>query len=147
MYNNLPRGSVPLPGHASGMGVLPEYFHKHDIIVTYEDGKEGKSCHVSTNGQYFSLETLIGQPFTWNSIILEQVSYVDQNGDTQFYDLPDAEPVNMLEDPTFTLGAVSKFNGLRWGFNFHFDKKTGRGQLVTDPGSPIVGVFFRFVNT
>lgn len=147
MFTRLPKGSVPLPGHASGMGVLPEYFHKNDIKVTYEDGSLGKSCHVSTNGQYFSLAQLIGQPFTWNSIILEQVSYVDLDGVTQFYDLPDAEPVNMLEDSKFTLGAVSKFNNLRWGFNFHYDKKTGRGQLVTDPGSPIVGVFFRFVNT
>lgn len=136
-----------MPGHASGMGVLPEHFHKHDLAITYVDGTPGKSCHVATNGQYFNLSQLIGQPFNWNSIILEQVSYVDQNGVTQFYDLPTADPVNMLKAQPFTIGAVSKFNGLRWGFNFHYDKGTGRGQLVTDPGSPIVGVFFRFTNT
>lgn len=147
MLTKVERGSVPLPGNVSGMGVLPEYFNKHDIPVTYTDGTPGITCHVATNGQRFALSNLIGRQFNWNSVILDQVSYVDPDGNVKIFDIPKPEAVKITLNKEFTLGYVTKLNNLRWGFNLHINIASGMGQLVTDSGSPIIGAGFHFTNT
>lgn len=144
MLTKIERGSVPLAGQASGMGVLPEHFNKNDVTVTYTDGTIGNTCHVSTNGQYFSLTNLIGGPVKWNAVVFDQISYVDKNGDVAIYDIPEHKAVEITDQKVFTLGYVSKINDLRWGFNLNIE--SGRGQLVVDQGSPIIGVGFHFTN-
>jgi len=145
MLINLERGSVPLGGHASSMGVLPAEFNKRDVPVTFKDGTKGNTCHVATNGQKFSVAQLLGGANPYNGIVLDQISYIDAGGNVQIFDIPEALPVPYKDRENFTLGYVTKLNGLRWGFNFHYESKSGRGQLVKDPGSPIIGACFHFV--
>lgn len=140
------RGSVPLGGAAASMGVLPEEFNCRDVTVSYTDGSVGKACHVATNGQYFSMIELTKSAVPFDSIVFDEVSYKGIDGELKIFAIPPADPVPFKTGKSFTLGYVTKLNGKRWGFNFNYDPKTGRGQFVKDPGSPIVGVYFHLVN-
>lgn len=140
------RGSVPLGGHAASMGVLHEQCNDLNIPVKYKDGTTGITCHVATNGQYFSMEKIIGGNDTFNGIVLNEIAYIDSDGKVQSYKIPESAAVVYKTGRAFTLGYVTKLNNLRWGFNFDYDPKTGRGQLVADPGSPIIGANFYLVN-
>ncbi|ARV77026.1 hypothetical protein PHABIO_395 [Pseudomonas phage Phabio] len=146
MLNKVERGSVPLGGHAASMGVLPELCNDHNVQVSYKDGTTGIASHVATNGQYFSLERLLGGSVNFDHIVLDEISYVDSTGALAIYQIPESAPVPFKTGRVFTLGYVTKLNGLRWGFNFEYDPVNGRGQLVSDPGSPIIGACFHFVN-
>lgn len=146
MLTNVERGSIPLGGHASSMGVLPEEFNNRDVPVSYTDGSVGNACHIAANGQFFSLKQLVGGVNRFNAIVIDEVSYVDTDGDVKIFEVPEAEPTKYLNGKEFTLGYVTKLNNLRWGFNFHYDPVTGRGQIVKDPGSPIIGVCFHLTN-
>lgn len=140
------RGSVPLGGHSASMGVLHEQCNDLNIPVKYKDGTAGVTCHVATNGQYFSLEKITGAANTFDGIVLDEVAYLDSEGNVKVYLIPESAPVPYKTGRPFTLGYVTKLNDLRWGFNFDYDPKTGRGQLTADPGSPIIGANFHFVN-
>lgn len=142
MLTKVARGSVPLGGNAATLGVLPVQCNNHNVPVSYNDGTSGCASHVSTNGQYFHLPTLLGGADQFDSIVLTEISYLNEAGELNVYAIPGMRPVPYKTNRPFTVGHVTKLNNQRWGFNFNYDPKTARGQFVTDQGSPIIGVCF-----
>lgn len=147
MLVNIERGSVPLGGHAASLGVLPELCNNLDVPVTYKDGTKGICCHIAANGAKFPLAVVMGGQLLFNSITFKQISYMGPDGDVLTHDIKKPLAVNFTHTTKFTLGFVTKLNGLRWGFNFEYSTTTGIASFINDRDSPIIGVCFHLENT